>query len=184
MSRLGKIPIQLPEGVHAELAGNELSLTGPLGTTTLYITKVIVPKIEASEIIVNRKDDTHLAKAQHGLWQRLITNAVVGVKEGYVRRLEIKGVGMRATLEGNELTLNLGYSHPIQYTAPEGVTLKMEKNTIVISGIDKQKVGEVAASIRRLRPVEPYKGKGLRYSDERVILKPGKAGKGTAGKGA
>ena len=184
MSRLGKIPIKLPEGVRAELLGNELSLTGPLGTTTLSITKVIVPTSEDSQIIVNRKDDTHMAKAQHGLWQRLISNAVVGVKEGYVRRIEIKGVGMRATLEGDALTLSLGFSHPVQYVAPAGVTLKMEKNTIVISSLDKQKVGEVAASIRRLRPVEPYKGKGLRYSNERVILKPGKAGKGAAGKGA
>ncbi len=184
MSRLGKIPIKLPEGVHAQLLGNELSLSGPLGTITLSPTSTIVPSITESEIVVNRKDDTRTAKAQHGLWQRLISNAAIGVKDGYVRRIEIKGVGMRATLEGVTLSLNLGFSHPVHYSPPEGVTLKMEKNTIVISGIDKQKVGEVAASIRRLRPVEPYKGKGLRYSNERVILKPGKAGKGAATKGA
>ena len=183
MSRLGKLPVVLPEGVRAELKGRVLEVVGPLGALSVPIPAPLTLLENPTQIIVKRSSDSNTARALHGLTQRLITNAVIGVTAGYTRRLNIKGVGMRGTLEGQTLTLSLGFSHPVVFSPPSGITIAMEKNTVVVSGINKQQVGQVAAQIRSLRPVEPYKGKGIRYEGELVILKPGKAGKGIATKG-
>lgn len=179
MSRIGRNPITLPEGVKAVVEGNKITVTGPLGTLSQNFDSVNV-NIENNVITLIRSSEENDVKAKHGLYRALIANMVTGVKEGFVKNLQIKGVGYKASKSGNKLMLNLGFSHPIEVVEPEGIKIECPTaNDIKISGIDKQKVGQVALNIRDLRPVEPYHGYGVRYENEVVILKQGKA----AGKG-
>ena len=179
MSRIGRNPITLPEGVKAVIEGNKITVTGPLGTLSQNFDSVNV-NIENNVITLTRSSEENDVKAKHGLYRALIANMVTGVKEGFVKNLQIKGVGYKASKSGNKLMLNLGFSHPIEVVEPEGIKIECPTaNDIKISGIDKQKVGQVALNIRDLRPVEPYHGYGVRYENEVVILKQGKA----AGKG-
>lgn len=179
MSRIGRQTIILPAGVTVTIKERTAHVQGPKGELQVAIPPVIVPSQDSEGLHVRRTNEQKQSKALHGLTQRLLLNAVTGVSEGFQKRLEIRGVGMRAIEEDNGLTFSLGFSHPVRLETPEGITLKMEKNTVVVSGIDKQKVGSVAAQIRSFRPVEPYKGKGIRYEGEHVITKQGKAVKST-----
>ena len=179
MSRIGRNPITLPEGVSAVVNGNKITVTGPLGTLSQEFDSVNV-NVENNVITLTRNSEENEIKAKHGLYRALIANMVTGVKQGFVKNLQIKGVGYKASKSGNKLVLNLGFSHPIEVVEPEGIKIECPTATdIKISGIDKQKVGQVALNIRDLRPVEPYHGYGVRYENEVVILKQGKA----AGKG-
>lgn len=179
MSRIGRNPITLPEGVSAVVNGNKITVTGPLGTLSQEFDSVNV-NVENNVITLTRNSEENEVKAKHGLYRALIANMVTGVKQGFVKNLQIKGVGYKASKSGNKLVLNLGFSHPIEVVEPEGIKIECPTATdIKISGIDKQKVGQVALNIRDLRPVEPYHGYGVRYENEVVILKQGKA----AGKG-
>ena len=177
MSRIGKLPVPIPSGVDVSLSGQTLTVKGPKGTLTQEIHPGVTVNIGDGEITVTRPDDEREHRALHGLFRSLIANMVVGVTEGYTRRLEIVGVGYRAALRGsNGLTLQMGFSHPVEFDAPEGVTFEVPTPTrITISGTDKQAVGQVAANIRKIRKPEPYKGKGIRYEGEQVRRKSGKA---------
>ena len=173
MSRVAKNPIQVPGGVDINISGAQVSVKGPKGNLSLDLHPAVSLEREDNEIRVQWKTDKDLAMA--GTFRALVNNMVTGVSEGFQKKLTLIGVGYRAQLQGKNLNLQLGYSHPIEYVAPEGVTIETPSQTeIVISGCDKQKVGQVAAEIRRYRPPEPYKGKGVRYSDERVVRKEAK----------
>lgn len=181
MSRIGKMPVEIPAGVEVKLeAGNFMTVKGPKGTLLRKLVDDMNIAIKDGQITVTRPSDLKRHKALHGLTRTLIFNMVVGVTQGYTKTLEIVGVGYRAAKEGKKLTLSLGYSHPVVMTDPEGITSELEgvnKNRIVITGIDKEKVGQYAAEIRSKRGPEPYKGKGIRYVDEKIRRKAGKAGK-------
>ena len=178
MSRIGKLPIPLPQGVTAEVAGQDVKVKGPKGELHLTISEPIKVALEDNSILVSRPDDEAKSKSLHGLSRTLIANNVQGVSEGFSKSLEIVGTGYRAASKGSTVELALGLSHPVVVTPPDGVTLTVEgNNKIIVSGISKQAVGEVAANIRKLRKPEPYKGKGIRYEGERVRRKAGKAGK-------
>ena len=180
MSRIGKLPITVPAGVEVKLAGQDVEIKGPKGSLSLTVSEPItVAKNEAGEIEVTRPDDERESRSLHGLTRTLVNNMVIGVTEGYEKKLEIVGVGYRVISKGpTQLEFNLGFSHPVIVDAPAGVTFAVEKPTAFsVQGIDKQVVGEVAANIRKLRKPEPYKGKGVRYAGERVRRKVGKAGK-------
>ena len=180
MSRVGKMPINIPNGVKVEIADNVITATGKLGTLNLNFDKRITIKEENNQILVTRNSDEKEERALHGLYRALVNNMIIGVSEGYSKTLVISGVGYRASVAGNKLTLNLGFSHPCEVVAPEGIKFETkDANTIVVSGINKELVGEVAAKIRSLRPVEPYHLYGVHYSDERLVKKEGKkAGSG------
>lgn len=180
MSRIGRQLIQIPAGVTITVA-DVLRVSGPKGELQLASHPQISCTIDGATLSVARSSDAKEVRSLHGLYRALLHNMVEGVTNGYEIRLEMKGVGYRATKQGNDLVLNLGYSHPITVTAPAGIELATEKTSILVRGIDKQLVGEVAAGIRRLRPPEPYKGKGIRYTDEQIRMKAGKAAK-AAGK--
>jgi len=178
MSRIGKLPIPLPAGVTVEINGQDVAIKGPKGELKLTVSKPITVSQEDGSVIVARPDDEAVSKSLHGLTRSLIANNVHGVSEGFTKALEIVGTGYRAALKGTTVEMSLGFSHPVLVTPPEGITLVVEGNTkIIVSGIDKQAVGEMAANIRKLRKPEPYKGKGVRYEGERVRRKAGKAGK-------
>lgn len=179
MSRVGKAPIPVPAGVSMSVAGADVTVTGPKGTLHHSLPDGIDVQQEGDSILVTRADDERESRALHGLTRALINNMVVGVHEGYRKDLEIVGVGYRATAEGpGQLELQLGFSHPVSVTAPDGITFEVPSQTAIrVLGIDKQAVGEVAARIRALRKPEPYKGKGIRYSGEYVRRKAGKAAK-------
>jgi large subunit ribosomal protein L6 len=178
MSRIGKLPIPVPAGVTVEINGQDVSVKGPKGELKLTISKPITASVEEGNVIVARPDDEAVSKSLHGLTRSLIANNVHGVSEGFTKALEIVGTGYRAAAKGAGIELSLGFSHPVIVTPPQGVTLVVEGNTkIIVSGIDKQAVGEMAANIRKIRKPEPYKGKGVRYEGERVRRKAGKAGK-------
>jgi large subunit ribosomal protein L6 len=178
MSRIGKLPIPLPQGVTAEVAGQDVKVKGPKGELQLTISEPIKVSLEDNSILVSRPDDEATSKSLHGLSRTLIANNVQGVSEGFSKSLEIVGTGYRAASKGSTVELALGLSHPVVVTPPDGITLTVEgNNKIIVSGISKQAVGEVAANIRKLRKPEPYKGKGIRYEGERVRRKAGKAGK-------
>jgi len=174
MSRIGMKPVAIPAGVKVAVAGSSVEIEGKLGKLSIAIPEGTAVKVEGSEIIVTRAGDNF--KAVHGLVRSLINNAVFGVVNGYKKELEIVGVGFKATLAGKKLTLLLGFSHPIEYMIPDGIKLTVtpDGTKITVEGFDKQLVGEVAARIRRFHKPEPYKGKGVRYSDEHVVIKPGK----------
>lgn len=178
MSRIGKLPVALPAGVNIDLGDLLVRVKGPKGELEQPILEHVTVKIEGGQLVVGRKSDDKAGRSAHGLTRTLISNMVEGVTKGFRKSLELQGVGYRAAKAGNNLNLSLGYSHPVTFPAPDGITFSVEgTNRIHIDGIDKQKVGQVAAEIRDLRPPEPYKGKGVRYEGEVVRKKMGKAGK-------
>jgi len=179
MSRIGKLPVPVPSGVDVTIDGQVVTVKGPKGTLSHTVAEPIsVERAEDGTITVARPDDERLSKSLHGLSRTLISNMVVGVTDGYTKRLEIVGTGYRVTAKGSDLEFALGFSHPVPVPAPDGITFAVETPTrFSVSGIDKQKVGEVAANIRKLRKPDPYKGKGVRYQGENVRRKAGKAGK-------
>jgi large subunit ribosomal protein L6 len=180
MSRVGKNPIPIPSGVEMTLQANVINVKGPKGELTRELHPDMTVEIDGDEIRVKRPSESKLHKSLHGLTRTLVANMVVGVSKGFIKELEIEGVEYRAELKGRVLVLSLGYSHPVRYTPEEGITIEVpEPKKIRISGIDKQRVGQVAAEIRAVRPPEPYKGKGVRYAGEQVKRKAGKAAVGT-----
>jgi large subunit ribosomal protein L6 len=178
MSRIGKLPIPVPSGVNVEIDGQQITIKGPKGSLTHIVSEPIKVAQEDGTLNVVRPDDERTSKALHGLSRTLIANMVVGVTDGYRKSLEISGTGYRVTAKGTDLEFALGFSHPVVVPAPPGITFTVERPTLFhVAGIDKQQVGEVAANIRKIRPPEPYKGKGVRYQGEVVRRKAGKAGK-------
>ena len=178
MSRIGKLPIPVPSGVTATIQGQSVTIAGPKGTLSLDIAEPISVKQEDGVLVVSRPNDEAPAKALHGLTRTLVSNMVTGVTEGYTKTLELVGTGYRVTAKGQDLEFALGYSHPITVKAPAGISFAVENPTkFSVVGIDKQLVGETAANIRKLRKPEPYKGKGVRYENEVIRRKAGKAGK-------
>ncbi|ULE33861.1 50S ribosomal protein L6 [Mycobacterium sp. IDR2000157661] len=179
MSRIGKQPVPVPSGVDVSIDGQNVSVKGPKGTLALAVAEPIrVARDDDGAIVVSRPDDERRSRSLHGLSRTLVSNLITGVTEGYTTKMEIFGVGYRVQLKGSNLEFALGYSHPVTITAPEGVTFAVETPTkFSISGIDKQRVGQVAANIRRLRKSDPYKGKGIRYEGEQIRRKVGKTGK-------
>ena len=181
MSRIGKQPIIIPEGVDVKIDGSQVTVKGPKGELNQNIHRFVKVEKQDSQLLISVKDpEDKKNKSLWGLFRRLIANMVVGVTDGFSKKLEINGVGYKAVVQGKNLVLNLGYSHPIEYAIPQGLEIKTEKNTIIISGSDKQLVGQTAAEIRALRKPEPYKGKGIKYAEEIIRRKTGKA----AAKGA
>ncbi len=178
MSRIGKMPIAIPAGVTVDVAeNNTITVKGPKGTLSRVLSPDMEIKVEGAEIVVNRPNDLKRNKSLHGLTRTLINNMVIGVTQGYEKSLEINGVGYKAAKEGKKLVLSLGYSHPVNMMDPEGIESSVDNNKIIIKGIDKEKVGQYAAEIRDKRRPEPYKGKGIKYSDEVIRRKAGKTGK-------
>lgn len=177
MSRIGKLPIDVPAGVTITVDSDVISVKGPKGELTVPHLSDVTVTLDGTQAIVTRKDDERIAKAQHGLQRALLFNAVTGVTKGYEKKLEVNGVGFRVNGGGKSIEMILGFSHPVKYTAKDGVNLTVEKMNIIVSGIDKQAVGQTAAEIRSLKKPEPYKGKGIKYADEVLRHKAGKAGK-------
>jgi len=178
MSRIGKRPIPIPSKVTVVIDGQNVSVKGPKGELARALPPEVEVLQEGEEVLVNRRDDSRVARQRHGLCRTLVSNMVEGVSQGFQKRLEIQGVGYRAQVQGKNLILNVGYSNPVQIEPPEGISLSVEGNTnIMVSGIDKEVVGNIAAQIRAVRPPEPYKGKGIRYANEMVRRKAGKSGK-------
>lgn len=178
MSRIGKLPIEIPQGVEIAIDGQTITAKGPLGTESVTVRDEISIKKEDDKILLVRKDEERKTRALHGLSRTLVANAINGVKTGFTKNLELQGVGYRAAMQGTTLNLQLGYSHPINMEPPAGIKIIVEANTkITVSGSNKQLVGDVAAAIRAKRPPEVYKGKGVRYEGEYVRRKAGKAGK-------
>ena len=179
MSRIGKKPITVPAGVDVKIDGSAVTVKGPKGSLTKEFNKIINIAQEGSEIIVTRPDDENVSKSLHGLTRTLINNMVVGVTEGFKKELEINGVGFRCQKNGKDVVMNLGFSHQVTVSDTDDVKLEVPApNKIIVTGIDKQKVGQYASEIRGKRPPEPYKGKGIKYADEVIRRKEGKAGKG------
>ncbi|MFA5420833.1 MAG: 50S ribosomal protein L6 [Patescibacteria group bacterium] len=175
MSRLGKLAIKIPNGTEVKIDEKSVKIKGPKGELKTSLVKEVKLKYENDEIIVSVVDpENKKDKSLWGLYRALVNNMVVGVNEGYEKKLEIKGVGYKVAVSGNKVNLNLGFSHPIEFPLPDGISALAEGNSLTIAGIDKQSVGEVAAQIRKLRKPEPYKGKGIRYSDETIRRKAGK----------
>lgn len=178
MSRIGKLPITVPSGVDVKIDGQKVTVKGSKGELTLVVAEPIRVAVEEGQILVTRPNDERESRALHGLSRTLIHNNIIGVTEGYAKSLEVVGTGYRVQQKGQGLELQLGFSHPVNFDAPEGIQLAVEGAAkITVSGISKQAVGEAAANIRKLKKPEPYKGKGIRYADEVVRRKAGKAGK-------
>ncbi|KAB1640952.1 50S ribosomal protein L6 [Gulosibacter chungangensis] len=178
MSRIGRLPIQIPAGVEVKIDGADVAVKGPKGELSLTIASPIEASVEDGQVLVTRPNDERDSRSLHGLTRTLIFNNIVGVTEGYKKSLEVVGTGYRVQAKGTSLEFALGFSHPVSFDAPEGITFAVEgQNKITVSGINKQQVGETAANIRKIRPPEPYKGKGIRYEGEHVRRKAGKAGK-------
>jgi large subunit ribosomal protein L6 len=177
MSRIGKLPIEIPSGVTITVDSDVITVNGSKGQLTVPHLSDVTVALEGTQAIVTRKDDEKVAKAQHGLQRSLLNNAVEGVTKEFEKKLEVNGVGFRVGGGGQAIEMQLGFSHPVKYEAPAGVKLTVDKMTITVSGIDKQQVGQIAAEIRALKKPEPYKGKGIKYADEVVLRKAGKAGK-------
>lgn len=177
MSRVGKLPVTIPSGVTITVDASEVTVAGPKGTLKQFTMPGVTVKQEENQLIVTRENDEPKNRAKHGLMRALLNNMVVGVSQGFSKKLEINGVGYRVNMQGADLKFNLGFSHDVIFKLPQGVTAATEQNTITVSGIDKQQVGQVAAEIRALKKPEPYKGKGIKYADERIIRKSGKSGK-------
>ena len=178
MSRIGKLPVAIPAGVEVKVDDqNTISVKGPKGTLTRALLKDMIVKVENGEVVVTRPSETKIHKSLHGLTRTLINNMIVGVTEGYKKELDINGVGYRAQKQGKKITLNLGYSHPVEMQEPEGITIDVPApNKIIVNGINKELVGQTAAIIREFRLPEPYKGKGIKYTEEFIVRKEGKAG--------
>lgn len=177
MSRIGKLPIVVPNGVTITVDPDKIIIKGQKGELTLAHQNGIDVKVADNQVVVSRQNEDDKVRAAHGLQRTLINNAIVGVTEGFEKKLEVNGVGYRLNGGGQNLEMHLGFSHPVKYTAPAGIDIKVEKMNITVSGIDKQLVGQVAADIRAFKKPEPYKGKGIKYADETIIRKVGKAGK-------
>ncbi len=177
MSRIGKLPIDIPSGVTITVDPDWITVSGSKGTLTQFTMPGVMVKQEENQIIVTRENDEPQNRAKHGLMRTLVANMVEGVSKGFEKKLELNGVGFRVALAGNSLRFNIGFSHEVNYTLPQGVTATVEQNVITVSGISKQQVGQVAAEIRALKKPEPYKGKGIKYVGERIIRKSGKSGK-------
>ena len=178
MSRIGKIPVEIPAGVEIKIEGQTVTAKGPLGTETVTVRPEIKVEQNGNILNVTRINDDRKSRSLHGLSRTLVANAVKGVKDGFTKKLEIVGVGYRAAMQGNTLNLALGYSHPVNIEAPEGISIVVEANTkITITGANKQAVGDIAALIRSKRPPEVYKGKGIKYQGEYIRRKAGKTGK-------
>ena len=177
MSRIGKLPIQIPSGVTITVDSDVITVVGSKGQLTVPHLSDVTVAIDEGNAVVTRNNEERIAKAQHGLQRALLANAVEGVTKGFEKKLEVNGVGFRVATSNNVLDMSLGFSHPVKYTAPAGITLTNDKMTIVVAGIDKQQVGQVAAEIRALKKPEPYKGKGIKYADEVILRKAGKTGK-------
>src|SRR4051812_16939181 len=177
MSRIGKLPIAIPSGVTITVDDAKVTVAGSKGTLEQFTMPGITVKQEGDELIVTRVNDEPKIRAKHGLMRALLSNMVVGVSQGFSKKLEINGVGYRVAQQGADLKLNLGFSHDVIYKIPTGITAAIEQNTITVSGVDKQQVGQVAAEIRALKKPEPYKGKGIKYAGERIVRKAGKSGK-------
>lgn len=183
MSRIGKLPINVPQGVKLSVEGRLVKVSGPQGKLEIDVRPEIKVDFKDNVVSVSKVEDSRMASGLFGLTRTLIANMITGVSEGFVKRLDIVGVGYKADVQGNVVNMALGYSHPIKYELPSGVSATVEKQTgIILKGADKQLVGQVAANIRSFRPPEPYKGKGIKYSDEVVRRKAGKAGKASGGK--
>lgn len=176
MSRIGKLPVEIPAGVTITVDGNLITVTGPKGTLEQTQLQQVRVEVTDTQVLVSRLSDEKLAKAQHGLMRSLINNMVVGVTQGFEKQLEVNGVGFKVALQGNNLLMSLGFSHQVPFETPAGIELSVDKNVITVRGISKQQVGQVAADIRRLKKPEPYKGKGIKYVDEQIIRKAGKTG--------
>jgi len=178
MSRIGKQPITVPGGVTVEVDDRTVAVSGPKGSLELKVAEPIAVGVDGDTVTVTRPDDERRNRALHGLTRTLVNNMIIGVTQGYTKTMEISGTGYRVVAKGSDLEFSLGYSHPVLVKAPEGISFAVESPTkFSVSGIDKQKVGEVAANIRKIRKLDPYKGKGVRYSDEVIRRKAGKAGK-------
>jgi large subunit ribosomal protein L6 len=176
MSRIGKLPVPVPDGVDVTLDGLHVTVKGPKGELSQTMPEGVGIALEDGEVVVTRESDARTHRARHGLVRSLVNNMITGVSDGYTRALELVGIGYRAQPKGSDLELQVGYSHPVLIEAPEGISFEVPQPTrVVVSGIDKVLVGQVAANIRKVRPPEPYKGKGIRYEDERVRRKAGKA---------
>lgn len=177
MSRIGKKPVEIPQGVEVKIEGQVVTAKGPLGTEVVNVRPEIAVKLEDNHVVLSKVGTTRETDALYGLSRTLVANAIHGVKEGFVKKLEINGVGYRAQKKGKEITFNLGFSHPVVMADPEGIETEMDgQNIIIVKGIDKEKVGQYAAEIRSLRKPEPYKGKGIKYADEVIRRKVGKTG--------
>jgi large subunit ribosomal protein L6 len=177
MSRVGKLPIQIPSGVTITVDPDFVTVTGPKGTLKQFTMPGVAVAVEGDQAVVTLENDEPKIRAKHGLMRALVNNMVNGVSTGFSKKLEINGVGFRVAMQGADLKFNLGFSHDVIYKIPAGITAIIDQNTVTISGIDRQQVGQVAAEIRALKKPEPYKGKGIKYSDERIIRKSGKSGK-------
>jgi large subunit ribosomal protein L6 len=178
MSRIGRMPIDIPGGVQVTVDGQDVTVKGPKGELSLTVASPIVVAIDDNQVVVTRPDDERASRSLHGLTRTLIANNIVGVTQGYSKGLEVVGTGYRVQAKGSGVEFALGFSHPVNVTPPEGITFAVEgNNKLTVSGIDKQAVGEVAANIRKIRKPEPYKGKGVRYAGEIVRRKAGKSGK-------
>jgi large subunit ribosomal protein L6 len=178
MSRIGKLPVAVPSGVDVTLADSTVTVKGPKGTLSQRVLPVVDVKVDGGQVVVARKNDEKSGRSAHGLTRTLVANMIEGVTKGFRKSLELQGVGYRVAKAGNGLNFSLGFSHPVTYQPPEGITFTVEgTNKVHVDGIDKQRVGQVAAELRNLRPPEPYKGKGIRYEREVVRKKVGKAGK-------
>lgn len=177
MSRVGKLPIVLPSGVNLEVVDGLIKAAGPKGALEMRLPKGISAAVKDGTVEVTRSSDEALFRARHGLARALLNNMITGVSTGFEKKLELNGVGFRMQVAGSDLKLNLGYSHEVNYKIPEGVSASVEQNVLTINGISKQRVGQTAAEIRSLRKPEPYKGKGIKYVDERILRKSGKSGK-------
>ncbi|WP_419787499.1 50S ribosomal protein L6 [Pseudodesulfovibrio sp.] len=177
MSRIGKKPVDIPSGVEVTVGASEIQVKGPKGSMTTPVHESIAYAVEGNQVIVTRVDDSRISAAQHGLRRTLLSNCVEGVSKGYAKALEINGVGYKVSVQGKKIILNVGFSHPVEFDLPAGIEAKVEGSKLTLEGIDKQLVGEVAAQIRRVRPPEPYKGKGIKYADETIRRKAGKSGK-------
>jgi large subunit ribosomal protein L6 len=177
MSRIGKLPIAIPSGVTITVDPDEITVVGPKGTLKQFTMPGVTVTQDDGQVVVTRIDDEPKNRAKHGLMRALLQNLVTGVSTGFSKKLELNGVGYRVALQGTDLKFNLGFSHDVMYALPAGIVATVEQNNITVSGIDKQQVGQVAAEIRALKKPEPYKGKGIKYADERIIRKSGKSGK-------
>lgn len=177
MSRIGKQPIDLPSGVTVTVDKDFITVNGPKGSLQQFTLPEVSIAVEDNQVIVTRKNDEAISRARHGLMRALVANMITGVSKGFERKLEVNGVGFRVQVQGDSLKLNLGFSHDVMYKIPAGVQVATEQNNITVSGISRQQVGQVAAEIRALKKPEPYKGKGIKYDDERIIRKSGKSGK-------
>ncbi len=176
MSRIGKLPIPIPAGVEVKIGDDVIEVKGPKGTLATPRTDTVRYAIEDGAVVVTRVNDSRLARAQHGLRRTLLANCIEGVTKGFQKTLEVVGVGFKVAVKGSAVEMALGFSHPVIVDLPDGITAKADGNKLTILGISKEKVGEVAASIRRLRKPEPYKGKGIKYEDEKILRKAGKSG--------